>query len=173
MNLYILPTNHLEVHMHPLPDTSPQDHLFSFCQLFIEHILFAFQDSFRPHLSELQLRTLMCLHEHGPQTMSELADRLLVPRQQMTQVVDRLTQMELVSRLRNEADRRVVRIVWSEQGRREFSAAALRFFDDLYARLHTLSKQDLDDFMRCTDTLRRLLPLIPARPAPERTKKEA
>lgn len=154
-------------------DGTPQERLFSFCQLFIEHILFSFQGTFRAQLSELQLRTLMCLHEHGPQTMSELADRLLIPRQQMTQVVDRLTQMELVSRKRDAADRRVVRIVWSEQGRLEFSNAMLRFFDDLYARLHTLSEQDLNDFIYCVDTLRRLLPQIPARADNERTKKEA
>ena len=45
--------------------------------------------------------------------MSELAERLLIPRQQMTQVVDRLADMGLIGRERDASDRRVVRIVWS------------------------------------------------------------
>lgn len=154
-------------------EETPQSRLSSLCQLFIEHILFSFQENFRPQLSTLQLRTLMCLHEHGPQTMSELAERLLIPRQQMTQVVDRLADMGLIGRERDASDRRVVRIVWSEEGRKQFSSSMMRFWDDFYARLHTLPEQDARDFMQSADTIRRLLPLIPTSIPTERRKKEA
>ena len=50
--------------MNNLPEDTPQERLFSFCQLFAEHILFSFQDAFRPQLSAWQQRTLMCLHAH-------------------------------------------------------------------------------------------------------------
>lgn len=155
------------------PEGTPQERLFSFCQLFIEHILFSFQEHFRSQLSTLQLRTLMCLQEHGPQTMSELADRMLIPRQQMTQIIDRLSDMELISRERDIADRRVIRIVWSEKGRREFSDSMMRFWDDFYTRLHTLPEQDARDFMHSIDTMRRLLPVIPVADTAEGRKNEA
>lgn len=159
--------------MENTPEGTPQERLFSFCQLFIEHILFSFQDHFRSQLSTLQLRTLMCLHEHGPQTMSELADRMLIPRQQMTQIIDRLSDMDLISRERDKTDRRVIRIVWSESGRQQFSDSMMGFWDEFYTRLHTLPEQDARDFISSMDTMRRLLPLIPACGAAEGRKKEA
>lgn len=152
------------------PGNTPPERLFSFSQLFIEHVLFSFQEEFQPRLSTLQLRALMCLHEHGPQTMSELAERLLIPRQQMTQVIDRLSEMELINRVRNESDRRVIRIVWSEAGRAQFRKNMMRFWDDFYARVHTLPQQDAHDFMHSVDTLRRLLPQISCPVSCERRK---
>lgn len=149
--------------MENLPEGTPQERLFSFCQLFIEHVLFSFHDRFRAQLSTLQLRTLMCLREHGAQTMSELAERLIIPRQQMTQVVDRLTEMALVERQRDENDRRAIRIVWSRKGEALFSESIMRFWDDFYACVHMLPEQDARDFMNSTETLRRLLPQLSAR----------
>lgn len=149
-------------------DKNPSEQLFSFCQLFIENILFSFQETFRPKLSTLQLRILMCIKEHGPQTMSELAQRLRIPRQQSTQIVDRLYEMNLVQRQRDDRDRRIIRIVWSDSGKAQFSNEVNKYFDELYSRISSLPQEDCDEFMSSAASISRLLPAIGIDNASER-----
>lgn len=69
-----------------------------------------------------------------PVRMSELADRLLVSRPTASRVVDRLVDHGLVRRWHDQADRRVVRLALTAEGRRAQSRAA-RIHVDGIARL--------------------------------------
>lgn len=78
--------------------------LLSFTQSFIESVLIPFQTMFRKRLSSMQLRVMLFLCRKGPSTMTELSEAMSVPRQQTTQIVDRLHEMGLVERVREESD---------------------------------------------------------------------
>ncbi len=68
-----------------------------------------------------QVEALMLLHESGPAlSMHELAEALCASPSSATQMVDRLVRMGLVERLREEEDRRLVRIQLSAPARERF-----------------------------------------------------
>lgn len=53
---------------------------------------------------------LQTLRREGPMTMSQLAQRLKITKQQATKTVERLCAVEFIERLYDEQDRRVIRI---------------------------------------------------------------
>lgn len=73
-------------------------------------------------LTPSQLHTLVWLGVDGPLTMGELARRLCITDKTVTGVVDRLERAELVRRVREDEDRRVIRVALSEEGKRIHAA---------------------------------------------------
>jgi DNA-binding MarR family transcriptional regulator len=69
-------------------------------------------------LSMTHLHVLMVLDSEGPQPMGRLADTLLCSLPNATGIVDRMVERGLVERLRDEDDRRLVRVRLSAAGQR-------------------------------------------------------
>lgn len=65
-------------------------------------------------------------HSANPPTMGELSGELEIPLSSTTRIVDLLVSNDLVTRIHDPSDRRVVRIQMSENGRR-FSKIAMEF----------------------------------------------
>ena len=87
-------------------------------ELFVRNLLLVMPDwhsklvkPFRDTLdNEMSLETYYCLETLracGTATMSELAHQMKVPKQQMTRLVDRLSQSRFVERVQGTDDRRV------------------------------------------------------------------
>ena len=70
----------------------------------------------RESISPMQFQALGVLANMGPQTMSELAMGLVVSKQQLTPIVDKLERMDLVVRTGDPTDRRVIRLELSPRG---------------------------------------------------------
>ena len=70
----------------------------------------------RDSLSPIQFQALGTLSQFGPQSMSELAAVLMISKQQLTPVVDKLDRMGLVIRTGDALDRRVIRLGLSPGG---------------------------------------------------------
>lgn len=88
---------------------------------------------------------LAALHRaNGPVTMSELSRRLLVSNGNTTTVVDRLEHDGLVTRTSSSADRRIVHVALTDDGRRHFEQLAADHearVDEMFAGV---SAADLD-----------------------------
>jgi DNA-binding MarR family transcriptional regulator len=69
-------------------------------------------------ISMAHLQTLWILQAHGPQPMTRLADLLGVAMPNATGIIDRMEQRGLVTRLRDDADRRVVTVQQTPEGAR-------------------------------------------------------
>lgn len=72
-----------------------------------------FKQRYREHEKSMSLETYYCLQMlrlGGPVTMSELADRLKISKQQATKTIEKLYKYDFVRRLTDLKDRRVVRI---------------------------------------------------------------
>ena len=86
-----------------------------------------------------QMEAMMLLHEAAESlTMGELADALGMTPSSASQLVERLVRLGLVERLREEDDRRVVRVVVTTGARRKFDAmlrVRLRALEQLTAAL--------------------------------------
>jgi MarR family 2-MHQ and catechol resistance regulon transcriptional repressor len=101
-------------------------------------------------LTTPQFGVLEALHHLGPLSLGDLADKLLVTGGNVTYVMDRLEEQDLVFRERSDDDRRIVRAQLTEKGRelvREVFPGHATFIHDAVGHL-TLEEQE---------TLRKLL----------------
>ncbi|WJY28044.1 MULTISPECIES: MarR family winged helix-turn-helix transcriptional regulator [Sporosarcina] len=101
-----------------------------------------------------QFVALQWLFEHGDMTIGDLSNKMYLAFSTTTDLVDRMEKNELVKRVRDDKDRRVVRIHLLEEGGRviqevidkrrqyledvmkDFSEEELRSFTDLLSKLH-------------------------------------
>lgn len=92
-----------------------------------------------------QLEALMLLHHQtrSELSMHQLAVALSITPSSATQLVDRLVRMGLVERLREEEDRRLVRVQLSESARRRFEDMLRLHLDSLAAVTEPLSDEEL------------------------------
>lgn len=65
-----------------------------------------------------QFVALQCLNEDGDMTIGELSNKMYLAFSTTTDLVDRMEKNELVERVRNQKDRRVVSIHLLDKGRR-------------------------------------------------------
>lgn len=83
-----------------------------FAVKFIKYAERKLKDQFSP----LQMHTLFTLSCEGQLSMSELAKQILVSKQQLTPIIDKLIDLELAIREHDLKDRRNVTIRLSEKG---------------------------------------------------------
>jgi DNA-binding MarR family transcriptional regulator len=97
-------------------------------------------------LSASQVHTLLAMGHEGPLTMGDLARRVAVTEKTTTGLVDRLERDGLVQRLRDPADRRVVRVKLTARGTRlarRLDAELLEKLTRLMGRLDAGDRRDL------------------------------
>lgn len=106
------------------------------CRVVFEHIdttatlHAAIQGALSPfQISELQFAVLVVLHSLDPEPVSaaDLATYTAVSRSAMTEALDHLERSQLVSRTRDERDRRVLRIALTPEGRTTAEPATQAF----------------------------------------------
>lgn len=88
---------------------------------------------------EMSLETYYCLETlklSGTITMTEMAQRLKVPKQQVTKLVDNLSDHQFVERVYDEEDRRVIRI--------RLTPRAEKYLDEYYLK-NTAFIQSLEE----------------------------
>lgn len=106
-------------------------------------------------LSLVHLNVMTVLEADGPLPMRALAESLDVSQASATGIVDRMEQRGLVERQRGEADRRVIRVALTAQGRRLIAGMAAERRDHLARILDLLSDAELDGLLLGTRALRR------------------
>jgi MarR family 2-MHQ and catechol resistance regulon transcriptional repressor len=80
-------------------------------------LLKAALDSMNVDISPLHFEIMLQLHkEKGTHKITEIGERLLVARAQMTHLIDKLVEQKMVARQADSADRRVTNIVLTEKG---------------------------------------------------------
>jgi DNA-binding MarR family transcriptional regulator len=99
-----------------------------------------------------QMEAMMLLHEAAESlTMGELAEALGMTPSSASQLVERLARLGLVERLREEGDRRVVRVVVTTGARRKFDAMVrvrLRALGQLTAALSDTELRTLVELLQ-------------------------
>lgn len=99
-------------------------------------------------LTPQQLHTVMWLSRDGKLTMGKLAQLLCVTEKSVTGLVDRLERIDLVRRVRDDADRRVVHVCLSEEGVEVAAKLHQSFRERMSAFLSLLGARDREDLFR-------------------------
>jgi DNA-binding MarR family transcriptional regulator len=100
-----------------------------------------------------QIMILEQLDFHGKQHVTNLAESLMITPGGITGICDKLVKQELIWRTRDEADRRVVFLEITDQGRKELQKVKLirkKFMGDFYG---SLPEEDINHLIRIYNEL--------------------
>jgi|WetSurMetagenome_2_1015567.scaffolds.fasta_scaffold00475_4 DNA-binding MarR family transcriptional regulator len=104
-------------------------------------------------ISELHLEILILLHDSGTLHTAEIGDRLNIARSQMTRLIDKLINLNLVKRSINKADRRQTNILLTAKGCEFLNKDAVKIKNAIKESLSGLTENDL---LEISDSLRKL-----------------
>ena len=109
------------------------------------------------NLTFSQLSVLGLLHQNGEMRISDLNKKMGLTKSTTSGIVDRLEKMGLVRRIRNEQDRRVVKVELTDKVNeltRDFEAA---LEDSFSAFFKNASEDDINDIIKGLDKFNRVL----------------
>jgi DNA-binding MarR family transcriptional regulator len=106
-------------------------------------------------LSLVHLNVMTILSADGDLPMSQLAEALDVSQASATGIVDRMEQRGLVSRQRDEEDRRVTRVHLTDRGRQVIERLGAERRDKLSKLLDQLTDEELQAFLIGSRAMRR------------------
>ncbi len=100
---------------------------------------------------------MMVLEEAGTQHIAEIGEKLLIPKPQMTFLIDRLVSLEIVERRTDETDRRLSNVSLTDKGK-----AILKEKDRVLRANFTekLSRLTGDELQQLAESLRRLRDIL-------------
>jgi DNA-binding MarR family transcriptional regulator len=94
-------------------------------------------------LSMVNLHVLMALTHEGPLSMRAIAESLDVSQASTTGIIDRMEELGYVTRVRDEADRRVVNVALTDAGHELIADMASERRERLAQMLGTMADDDL------------------------------
>jgi DNA-binding MarR family transcriptional regulator len=108
-------------------------------------------------LPAAQLDVLRCLHQRGNLTVSQLAKELSVTASAITSLSDRLVKSNLVQRMADKSDRRLVRLGLTPEGKELFEKIHAETLERVRSYFQRVPKSEMRSFV---DTLSRLVSLM-------------
>ena len=109
------------------------------------------------NISRVHFAIMATLNEAGPQPISEVGRQLLIPKPQMTALVDRLVRMGMMERLADRDDRRVTRITLTEKGHETIMKKRQFLKDNVREKLSRLDEDGLEDLSIALSDVRNVL----------------
>lgn len=97
------------------------------------------------------------LKRNGMLSMSDIGKKLLIPKPHVTVLVDKLIEEGYVSRQSDPNDRRVVNILLTEKGLKDFEEIKQVITESLKNKLFTLSKMEVELLMASSQTVKDIL----------------
>ncbi|RED58070.1 MarR family transcriptional regulator [Cohnella lupini] len=111
-------------------------------------------DNMPYQLSRSNLEVLFALYESRTSTVSELSNLMHISRPNMTPLVDKLVQHELVDRRTSNEDRRVIQIRITDAGDRLCKEMHERLMNQIKSKLDSLEHDDLIELQKCMVSLK-------------------
>lgn len=111
----------------------------------------------RSRLSPAQFQAISLLYHKKSIPMSELADEMKISKQQLTPIIARLIETDMVARKEDENDRRVVNIEITEHGRSIFQALFARMKINLTEKLSAIPEDELHELKQLLVRMREII----------------
>lgn len=124
---------------------------------FRHKLILPFEQSHRGAISRMQYNTLRRLRETGPLSISDLAAEINVSKQQMTPIISKLLEKNLIQRTVNATDHRSTLISLTEDGFALLTAIKTRIKAILKERLRQVDDAELATLRESLENLNRLL----------------
>ncbi len=101
----------------------------------------------------LQFSALHFLREQPNGTVTDLANFLKLSKSSTTQLIERLTKASLVKRIADIEDRRMVRLIITEDGKKEFIVLKKKFIEKMQKIFSKIPARDLREIIRIQTNL--------------------
>jgi DNA-binding MarR family transcriptional regulator len=137
------------------------EHLIEMLSLLRKRLVRHAAQHAKQEFSPMQMHVLFTLCERGCFTMSELAGEVLISKQQLTPLVDRLVSAGVVLREPDPNDRRVVKIRLSPAGHDLLTIKKKEAIDIFEKRIACLDDADLAKLGEVLGPLRDILRKLP------------
>ena len=121
------------------------DNLFYVLPLIRSKLLKIDLSGIKKDITRFHYVIMRILHEEGALPISAIGKRILVPKAQMTSLVDRLIKLGLAERVPDSTDRRVINIVLTDQGNNTFEECRNAIKKSMRDMLARLSNEDLQN----------------------------
>lgn len=142
-----------------IPD-SFSGQLFTFLLLIREKIYKQFEESYNDQLTTLQFHVVATLGMYGSMTMSALAQTMGLQKQSATKVVNQLVAMNFIHRVRDESDRRVVKVDVTRKAREYLDEFSIENMQRVSGYFESLSPAEFDELSRAIASINRILPHV-------------
>ncbi|MBI4766690.1 MAG: MarR family transcriptional regulator [Deltaproteobacteria bacterium] len=116
-----------------------------------------------PALAPLRNQTysiLRILERSGPLSLSAVGRQLIIAKQNMTTIVDKLMKDGLVERRYDANDRRVINVLITEKGIRFLKESMLGLKNIVRINLSELSDEDIESLYKALQTVRNIAPKL-------------
>lgn len=103
------------------------------------------------HITLLHIEIMKTLQEEGTLHIAEIGERLQVPKPQMTHLLDRLEELNIVRRRPDPSDRRIINVALTDKGRRigeEFDCVVRTGVEEKLAGLSAAELEELSVSLR-------------------------
>jgi DNA-binding MarR family transcriptional regulator len=114
------------------------------------------------NLTSSHFQILLTLHENGSSSISEIAKKLLISNPNMTSLIDRLISKKMVERVQDSKDRRIIKILITEEGEKYLNSQLKFISNTLITRLSLLSDEVINTLFVSMENLKEVLLMIGA-----------
>ncbi len=123
--------------------------ILSFLSLVHSYLIRPFERLFNDQLTNLQIITLCLLWQNGPASITEIADRLYLSKQQMAKLIGNLSDRGYIKRYHPSRDRRVVLVELTENTAEMLNAQRQIYAKSLVERIEReKGEQAAEHFLR-------------------------
>ncbi len=112
------------------------------------------------NVSHQQFEVIVLLDEEGTLQVAEIGRRLQIAKAQMTQVMDKLSDLGLIERKINPSDRRAINISLSPRGRTVLEANKVRLRNAVKETMSALSDEDLEELSASLRKVQEIMAVI-------------
>lgn len=107
-----------------------------------------------------QFQIVKLLDEEGTLHVAEIANKLEIARAQMTKLIDRLVELNLVERQLNADDRRIINISLTKQGKSAIKADRVNMQKVIQENLSSFTQKEVKELGEALDKIRTILDKI-------------
>ena len=108
-------------------------------------------------LMSLQLHALVTVKRYEPLNMTQLAEHLIMPRQQLTKIVDDLVKKKFVVREASPENRRNIIIRFSQFGAKQMEEVIQNIYETVLALEERIGEQQMKELFFCFRRIQEIL----------------
>lgn len=131
------------------------DNLFYISPSFTKSLMHSFRT--KTNLNPVSFYILRLLSRHEMLSMSEIGCKLQMPKPHVTAQVDKLINENMVERLFDPNDRRIINIKLTEKGKEDIKMISREVSQEMRQRIQTLDPQKINTMLDASQQLRDIL----------------
>jgi DNA-binding MarR family transcriptional regulator len=136
-------------------------HLYYLLPLLQKKIYRPCRQAQRNIISPMQIRSMVLLREKGSITMTELANEMLIAKPQLTPIIDKLIDSDLVERKNEKDDRRIIKISLTPSGHELLQEHKAEMIEMLKKKIDFFDIKDLAALDKALDQVINIINKLP------------